>query len=160
LAYRVAYRILRRKDLVADAVQEAFLKAYRALLTFRGEHFKSWLMRIVVNICYDLLRVCRRQATASLDALSIAPEYVRSLTDPAERPEAYVERMELRQRIEVGLCALPPEQQAAVVLCDIHGYSYAEMADMMGVAMGTVKSRLARGRSRLAAYLLEHELLS
>src|SRR5262245_59021595 len=116
LAYSVAYRILQRKDLVADAVQAAFLKAYRALLTLRGEHFKSWLIRIVVNVCYDLLRACRRQATVSLDALSIAAECVRSLTDPAECPEAYVERMELRQRIAIGLRVLPPEQQAAVVL--------------------------------------------
>lgn len=160
LASSVAYRILRSKDAATDAVQESFFKAYRALATFRGGSFKHWLLRIVVNTCYDLLSRQRRHVVVSLHDLPVPPEYFTSLTDPAERPDAYVERMELRQRIEVGLRALPSEQRTAIVLCEVHGYSYAETAAMMGVAMGTVKSRLARGRSRLAAYFREQELVS
>jgi RNA polymerase sigma-70 factor, ECF subfamily len=136
LAYGIAYRLLHSKDAATDAVQESFLKAYRALSTFRGGRFKSWLLRIVVNTCYDLLALQRRQAVVSLSDLPVEAEYLSHLTDPAERPDAYAERMELRHRIEIGLRALPPAQRTTIVLCDIHGYSYAEIADMLGVAMG------------------------
>jgi RNA polymerase sigma-70 factor, ECF subfamily len=135
LAYSVAYRILQREDLAADAVQEAFLKAYRALPTFASGHFKSWLLRIVVNTCYDLLRAHRHHAVASLEDLAEVPAYASRLTDPAERPEAYVERMELRQWLERGLRSVPADQRTVIVLHDIHGYRYEEIADMLNISL-------------------------
>jgi RNA polymerase sigma-70 factor, ECF subfamily len=149
LAYSIAYRILQREDLAAEAVQEAFLKAYRALGTFASGHFKNWLVRIVVNTCYDLLRAHRHPVTTSLEDLAVKPEYAESLTDPAERPEAYAERMEMRQWLERALQRLPADQRTVIVLHDIHGYQYEEIVHLLNIPMGTVKSRLARGRSRL-----------
>jgi RNA polymerase sigma-70 factor (ECF subfamily) len=105
-----------------------------------------------------MLQAQQHQLAISLDDLPVEPDYMANLVDRAERPDAYIERMELRQQIEVGLRALSPVQRTAIVLCDIHGYSYAEIADIIGVSMGIVKSRYFRGRSRLAGYLREQDL--
>jgi RNA polymerase sigma-70 factor, ECF subfamily len=153
LAFSVAYRILQQEELAAEAVQEAFVKAYRALHTFASGHFKNWLLRIVVNTCYDLLRAHRHQAVASLEDLAEAPDYASRLTDPAERPDAYAERMELRQWLEQGLRRLPADQRTVIVLHDVHGYRYEEIAEMLNISMGTVKSRIARGRCKLRNFL-------
>lgn len=160
LAYNVAYRVLQNSDAAADAVQESFLKAFRALDTFRGGQFKNWLLRIVTNTCYDLLREKRNRQVSSLDALPVAAENTALLADPAERPEKYAERMELHEWIERGLRVLPVEQRLVLVLCDIHGYKYEEAAQIMGVPVGTVKSRLNRSRIRLRDFLLENSVLN
>lgn len=154
LAYNVALRMLHNECAAADVVQESFIKAYRALSSFSGGSFKSWLTRIVVNTCYDVLRVQQRRAIDSLDALPVEHEYNPALVDRTEEPEAYAERMELNQWIEQGLRALPTAQRTVLVLCDIHGYSYEEIAAVTGLPMGTVKSRIKRGRTRLRDYLL------
>jgi len=160
MAYSVAYRMLREESVAADTVQESFLKAYRALTSFQGGNFKSWLMRIVVNSCYDVLRVQQRTPTASLDDEPATQDYAPSLADRGERPDAYAERMELNQLIERGIEALPAEQRAVLILCDVEGYSYEEIATMTGFAMGTVKSRISRARAKLRDFLLERpELL-
>lgn len=163
IAYSVAYRTLQTKDLAADAVQESFLKAFHALPTFRGGSFKSWLMRIVVNTCYDMLRLERRLPT---DGMREEPGYEEDegpsqlLIDPHETPQAFVERMELSTQIERGLRSLPAEQRLVLALCDIHGYSYEEISQITGVAMGTVKSRISRARLKLREFLLlQPELL-
>ncbi len=155
LAYSIAYRVLQNENAAADAVQESFIKAYRALSSFQGANFKGWLTRIVVNTCYDVLRVQQRRATTSLDDLPVEAEYVAYLVDPGEGPEAYAERMELNQLIEQGLHALPPDQRTVLVLCDIQGHSYEEIAELTGLPMGTVKSRISRARTRLRDYLLQ-----
>lgn len=155
LAYSVAFRILQNESAAADAVQDSFIKAYRALSTFNGGSFKSWLTRIVVNTCYDMLRVQQRRATDSLDELPVEHEYIPALVDHAEGPEAYAERMELNGWIEHGLRALPADQRTVLALCDIHGYAYEEIAEVTGLPMGTVKSRISRARTRLRDYLLQ-----
>lgn len=159
-AYSVAYRMLRDEDAAADAVQDSFIKAYRALAGFQGGSFRSWLMRIVANTCYDLLRTRQRRGTDSLDDLTMEQEQAPYLIDHGERPDAYAERMELNQFIETGIGALPPDQRMVLVLCDVHGYTYEEIAEIAELPMGTVKSRISRARTRLRDYLLRNpELL-
>ena len=160
LAYSVAYRTLQDEAAAADAVQEGFIKAHRALGQFHGGSFKSWLLRIVVNNCYDLLRSTRYRSTESLDDLPVEEDHAAPLIDHTESPQDYVERAELSDWIEVGIRSLPPDQRLALVLCDVHGYSYEEIAEITDQAMGTVKSRISRARSRLRDQLLRRpELL-
>lgn len=159
-AYNVAYRMLRNEDAAADAVQDSFIKAFRALAGFQGGNFRSWLMRIVANTCYDVLRARQRRATDSLDDLAFEQEQTPYLIDHAERPDAYAERMELNTFIEAGIWSLPPDQRMVLVLCDIHGYTYEEIAEIAELPMGTVKSRISRARTRLRDFLLRNpELL-
>jgi RNA polymerase sigma-70 factor (ECF subfamily) len=164
LAYSVAYRMLQNEESAADAVQDSFVKAFRALGGFKGGLFKSWLLRIVVNTCYDVLRVQQRYISEPIDddpsGDSEETRVARQLVDGSESPDDYVERMELSSFIEVGIRNLPPDQRLVMVLCDIHGYSYEEIAEITGYPMGTVKSRISRARTKLRDYLLEHpELL-
>lgn len=154
LAFSVAYRMLQDGDAAADAVQDSLIKAYRGLHTFRGGSFKSWLMRIVTNTCYDALRARKRRATDSLDDLSAEQEHSPHLIDHAESPAAHAERMELNRAIEEGIAALPADQRLVVLLCDVHGYAYEEIAEITGAPMGTVKSRISRGRIKLREHLL------
>lgn len=155
MAYSVAYRMLQNEGAAADTVQESFLKAYRALPNFHGGSFKSWLMRIVVNSCYDLLRIQQREQLDSLDDGSADLDYAPHLVDHSEGPEAYAERMELTHHIELGIRALPPDQRTVLVLCDVQGYSYEEIAEITGFPMGTVKSRISRARTKLRDFLLQ-----
>jgi RNA polymerase sigma-70 factor (ECF subfamily) len=163
LAYSVAYRMLQNEDSAADAVQDSFVKAYRALGGFKGGLFKSWLLRIVVNTCYDLLRVQQRYVSEPIEddpsGNSEETRVARQLVDSHESPDEYVERMELSSYIEIGIRSLPPDQRLVMVLCDVHGYSYEEIAEITGYPMGTVKSRISRARTKLRDYLLQHSEL-
>jgi len=160
MAYNLAYRILGNRDAAADATQEAFLSVFKAIGKFRGGSFKAWLLRIVTNACYDQLRLKQRRPATSLDALLVlesAP--VQSLTDPGESPEEYAVRQELNRAIQVGIGTLPPEQRIALVLSDVQGLSYQEIAEVTGASLGTVKSRLSRARGKLRDFLLEQREL-
>jgi RNA polymerase sigma-70 factor (ECF subfamily) len=160
MAYNVAYRMLHDQDAASDATQDAFISAFQALRSFRGGSFKAWLLRIVVNACYDQLRLAQRRPTSSLEDLLVDPDHSEMLTDYGELPEEYTIRQDLSRAIQAGLDKLSPELRAAVVLSDIQGLSYAEIAEATGVPLGTVKSRLSRGRARLRDYLQgERELL-
>jgi len=161
LAYYVAYRIVSDADAAADATQDAFLRAYRAIGKYRGGSFKAWISRIVTNTCYDQLRVKKRRPTASLEALLVSdPAPGPSFIDHAESPEAYAERQELSQVIHAGINTLPPDQRVALTLCDVSGMSYREIAEVTRVSLGTVKSRINRARAKLRDYLLaQQELL-
>lgn len=158
MTYNLAYRILGDGDAAADATQDAFLSAYRAIGRFRGGSFKAWLLRIVTNACYDQLRVKQRRPTASLDALLVAdpasgPSSV-SFADESEQPEEYALRQELNRVIQAGIGTLPADQRITLVLSDIQGFSYQEIAEITGVSLGTVKSRLSRARAKLRDFLL------
>lgn len=148
-AYSVAYRIMGEADSAADAAQEAFISAYRAIASFRGGSFRAWLLRIVTNACYDELRRRKRRPQTSLDALSVEDESPDSLVSHTENPEAHAQRMELSAAIHHCLQNLPDDQRAVAVLSDIEGLSYEEIAAALGVALGTVKSRLSRSRLHL-----------
>jgi RNA polymerase sigma-70 factor (ECF subfamily) len=160
LAYSLALRTLQDADGAADATQKSFIKAYRAIGDFHGGSFKSWMMRIVVNTCYDELRSLQRRAADSLDDLAEDGEHTPYLVDRRESPQAHVERMELSALIELGIRLLPIEQRTVLVLCDVHGYAYEEIAEITELPMGTVKSRINRARTKLRDYLLQQpELL-
>jgi RNA polymerase sigma-70 factor (ECF subfamily) len=159
LAYNVAYRIVGDADAAADATQDAFLKAYRALRGYRGGSFKSWLLRIVTNTCYDALRARKRRRADSLDNLAVTPEHAWQLVNGHAGPEEQTLRHELGQVIQAGIAELPPDQRTALVLADIQGLSYQEVAEAMSCSLGTVKSRLSRGRAKLRDYLLQRQEL-
>jgi len=148
-AYAVALRLLRRPDQAEDATQDAFLQAYRALDSFRGGSFRAWLVRIVTNRCYDLLRAAQRRATDSLDDREFETEPQWSTVTAQADPLQRATQGELHSLLESVLATLPEEQRLVVVLCDVEGYAYEEVATITGVALGTVKSRLSRGRAAL-----------
>lgn len=150
--YNTALRILGDEDLAADATQEAFLSAFRALNFYRGGSFKAWLLRTVTNVCYDELRRRKRRPTTPLepdDAEGDEIESPRWLADSSNLPEEELDRAELEHAIQHCLDALPADFRVVVVLADIQGLDYREVARAVRVPLGTVKSRLARARLRL-----------
>jgi RNA polymerase sigma-70 factor (ECF subfamily) len=127
---------------------------------FRGGSFKAWLLRIVTNACYDQLRSKQRRPTTSLDDLPVETDHTTYLRDPAKLPDELVERQELNRLIQDGILALPVEQRLVLVLSDVQGLPYQEIAQVTGISLGTVKSRLSRGRAKLRDYLQDRgELL-
>lgn len=159
-AYALALRMLGDPDTAADVTQEAFFSAYRALATFHGASFRAWLLRIVSNGCYDVFRARGRQPVTSLEALlehddtsSSDSRMPTTMVDPSWNPEETMLRGEAISAIESALLLLPPEQRLAVVLCDIQGMAYEEVARVMETPLGTVKSRIARARAQLRTLL-------
>ena len=159
MAYNVAYRIVGDADAAADACQEAFLSAYKGIQKFRGGSFKSWVLRIVTNACYDQLRYKGRRPADSLEAVTESSENSPKLINGRERPEDHALRQELGDLIQQGINTLPPDQRTVLVLSDVQGYPYQEIADIAGISLGTVKSRLSRARTKLRDYLVDHQEL-
>ncbi len=160
--YNLAYRIMGDEASAADATQEAFISAYKHMQSFRGDSFKSWIFRIVTNACYDELRRRKRRPASSLEGLvgdeDIEIEY--DIPDESDSPEVHVERRELAQVIQFGIETLPPDQRITLVLSDVQGMSYDEIAAITGANLGTVKSRLSRARAKLRDYLVASGELS
>ncbi len=154
-AYNVAYRILSDPDEAADAVQDSFIKAFKRLGQLHGGSFKAWLLRIVTNSCYDRLRKKKRHPTVSMDASQEDGEPFHQWPSHAPSPEEMALRHETEQIIQRGISQLPPEQRTVLVLSDIEGLSYKEIAEVTQVPIGTVRSRLARARARMRKYLQE-----
>ena len=159
-AYNVAYRVIGNGDAAADACQDAFLKAYKAINQYKGGSFKSWLLRIVTNTCYDHIRYKSRRPTTSLEDLTDNPDdHSDKLVSQTERPEERVLRGELNDLIQLGINQLPEDQRIVMVLSDVQGFPYQEIADIIDQPLGTVKSRLSRGRRRLRDFLLSQKEL-
>ncbi|MCB0192172.1 MAG: sigma-70 family RNA polymerase sigma factor [Anaerolineae bacterium] len=159
-AYNVAYRVMGNGEAAADACQDAFLKAYKSIQQYQGGSFKSWVLRIVTNTCYDQLRYKKRRPATSLDDMTDNPEeHNTHLVSKKEAPEDSVLRGELSDLIQVGINSLPEDQRIVVVLSDVQGMAYQEIAEIIDQPLGTVKSRLSRGRRRLRDYLLEKKEL-
>ena len=159
MAYNVAYRILSDPDAASDATQDAFLKAFKAMRRFRGGSFKAWLLRIVTNACYVVFSLVACQLTSFIPTLPVEADHSYYMHDPAERPDEFVERQELSDTIQAGISTLPVEQRTVLVLSDVQGLSYKEIAEVTGLSLGTVKSRLSRGRARVRDYLMEQREL-
>lgn len=158
--YRLAYRLLGDVETAADVAQETFLAAFQHLEGFRQGSLRAWLLRITTNLAYDALRRLRTRRTWPLSALLTGSDSPVQYAGGAEHdPEAYAERRELADEIQKGLATLPPEQRAALILCDIESVPYAEAAHALGLSLGTLKSRLFRGRARLREYFLERREL-
>lgn len=158
--YNVCYRMLGDADSAADAGQDAFLSAFRNMRTFRGGSFRSWMLRIATNTCYDVLRARKRRPTTSLDSgAQDDDEPTLQIADDSESLDEFVQRRELALAIQQALNTLPEDQRAVVILSDIEGLSYDEIATVTAVNIGTVKSRLSRGRARVRDVLRAGELL-
>lgn len=152
MVYTQAYRMMGEQEAAEDASQDAFISAYRKLDSYRGGSFKAWLLRIVTNVCYDELRRRKRRPTTPLEPLDNENEEIESprwLSDPGESPEESAERSELARVLQRCLDGLPPEFRAVVALVDVQGLDYSEAAQALGAPLGTVKSRLARARTRM-----------
>jgi RNA polymerase sigma-70 factor (ECF subfamily) len=147
--WAVALRTLGDPEEAADALQDAMISAFRRASSFRGDSaVTTWLHRIVVNACLDRMRRrAARPATTGTDqqALDIAA-VARALPDPSSDSDTSLDVMS-------ALRLLPPDQQAALVLVDMFGYPVADAAEVLGVSVGTVKSRCSRGRVRLLPHL-------
>lgn len=149
--YNQAYRLLGNIQSAEDVTQEAFLSAYKKLDQFRGGSFRIWLFRIVTNLCYDELRRLKRHPSTSIDhEFYGGPIDSTDQTKHSHRsPEDMVILIELSKALQHSLEKLPLAYRTAVVLVDIQGLDYREAAVIMGIKVGTVKSRLSRGRKKL-----------
>jgi RNA polymerase sigma-70 factor, ECF subfamily len=158
LVCNVCLRMLGSQQAAEDAAQEAFINAWRSISRFRGDSFRAWLLRIATNLCRDELRRRGRRPSSSLDTALEA-----GMPDPPDEeplPEESVLNAELRGSLQAALAELPEEQRTAIVLCDVEGLDYAEIAVAMKTSLGTVKSRIARARMRMReAMLRQPELL-
>jgi RNA polymerase sigma-70 factor (ECF subfamily) len=155
--YGLAWRLLGDPDQAADAAQDAFVHAYDAIAKYRGGLFRSWILRITANASYDILRRAQRRPTTTLPD---AEEGQAELPDMgAVDPAAEAGRSELYRHLDAAQRLLPEDQRTAVVLCDVYGMDYAEVAAATESALGTVKSRIHRGRLRLRVLLVEHREL-
>jgi RNA polymerase sigma-70 factor (ECF subfamily) len=153
--YALAYRVIGQEEDARDVAQETFLRAFRALPGFKGEaKFSSWIYRIALNLCRDWIRRKRRTPVSQL------PEDV-DLDDlvadrgPTESVEDLVARQELSAVVEEAMAILPEEQRTAVILKEYHGMTFQEIAELQGVPLSTVKTRLYQGLSVLRKHLSE-----
>lgn len=165
-AYALALRMVGDPDIAADVTQDAFFSAYRAINNFKGASFRAWLYRIVSNGCFDHFRAQTRRPATSLDAAlegepGESPQgggearLGSALMDPSYDPERITLRAEMIEQIERALLRLAPEQRLAVILCDVQGLPYDEIARIMNTAPGTVKSRISRARGHLRDILAQ-----
>ena len=160
--FNTALRILGDEDIAQDAAQEAFISAFRSIATFRGGSFKAWLLRTVTNACYDELRRQKRRPTTPLEPETNDGEEMDSprwLADPNMTPSEQFEADELEHAIKHCLDTLPVDFRTVVVLADVQGMDYSEVATAARVPLGTIKSRLARARLRLRECLRGFEEL-
>ncbi len=164
-AYGLALRMLGDPDVAADVTQDAFFAAFRNIRSLRGMSFRAWFLRIVSNGCYDYWRAQRRRPAESLEALleggdgavgqgAAESELAQSLSDASWDPEGATLRAEVIAAIEAAVLRLAPDQRLVIILSDIQGVSYEEIARVAEVPLGTVKSRIARARARLREMLL------
>ncbi len=152
--WRLAYQILHDREEAWDCAQEAFVRAFHSLPAFRGQAaFYTWLFRITVNLATDRHRARGAQARAFGAERVPEEEWARTTPDPGTRPDQAAARAEQRERIRQALDALPPKARTIIMLSDIEGLSYREIADVLNCPIGTVMSRLHNARQRLKALL-------
>jgi RNA polymerase sigma-70 factor, ECF subfamily len=156
MLYHHAYHITGDHASAEDAVQETFIRTYQKLDTYRGGSFRGWLLRINSNLCLDMLRRIKRERVIPLEPTNNMDEEFDSpywMSDPGPSPEELCEQSELSAQVRRGLMSLPPHLRQVVVLIDMSGVDYTQAAQILGVPLGTIKSRLARAREAL-----RHEL--
>ncbi len=155
--FGLVYRLVPDRDGASDAVQEAFFNAYKHLASYRGGSVRSWLGRIAVNAAMDIGRARRRRPSQPY------PEFEDDSWQPPagdeDEPESRTLAIERARALATALDALPFEQRTCIVLYDVQGYDYSEIAILLRVAVGTVKSRIHRGRLALRSALEPHREL-
>ncbi len=148
--YRLAYNVLRDTEEALDVAQEAFIRAYQALPAFRGQSaFYTWLFRIAMNVAADRVRQRAARGRAFGTERVEEEEWSRTLVDRGEAPDDSAARAEERRRIQQALESLPEHHRAIIMLSDLEGLSYREIAEVLEIPMGTVMSRLHNARKRL-----------
>ncbi len=151
--YAVSLRMCGNREDALDCTQEAMLRIFRAIGSFKGQSsFATWVYRITMNTCLDELRRRKVRTSSSLDALldsGWAP------TDEDDTPERHSIASEQRRTLERAIASLPEDMRAAIVLRDVQGFSYDEIAAMLEANVGTIKSRISRGREKLREVLLK-----
>ena len=149
--YAVALRMCGNREDAQDCVQEAMIRIYRAISSFKGQSsFATWVYRITMNSCLDELRRRKTRTSTSLDAMlenGFAP------SDEDDTPERHSLQAEQKRMLERAIADLPEDMRAAIVLRDIQGCSYDEIAQALDTNVGTIKSRISRGRERLRGVL-------
>ncbi len=155
--YNIALRMTGNSEDAADMTQEAFIKAYNSLQSFRGDSkFSVWLYRIVSNVCLDFLRSKNRRPTVSLSVEDDDGEDAQlDVADESQSPELLLDRKLTRDSVRRGLDSLPPDYRQILLLREIQGLSYDEIAQALSLAVGTVKSRIFRARKRLCTFLID-----
>ena len=155
--YNIALRMTGYSEYAADMTQEAFIKAYNSLQSFRGDSkFSVWLYRIVSNVCLDFLRSKNRRPTVSLSVEDDDGEDAQlDVADESQSPELLLDRKLTRDSVRRGLDSLPPDYRQILLLREIQGLSYDEIAQALSLEVGTVKSRIFRARKRLCTFLID-----
>lgn len=155
--YNIALRMTGNSEDAADMTQEAFIKAYNSLQSFRGDSkFSVWLYRIVSNVCLDFLRSKNRRPTVSLSVVDDDGEDAQlDVADESQSPELLLDRKLTRDSVRRGLDSLPPDYRQILLLREIQGLSYDEIAQALSLEVGTVKSRIFRARKRLCTFLID-----
>jgi RNA polymerase sigma-70 factor (ECF subfamily) len=152
--WRLAYQVLHDREEAWDVAQEAFVRAFHSLPSFRGQSaFYTWLFRITVNVATDRHRQRGAQARAFGPERVTEEEWARTTPDPGGGPEQQAARKEQRERIRSALDALPPKARTIIMLSDVEGLSYREIAEVLNCPIGTVMSRLHNARKRLKTLL-------
>ncbi len=152
--YTLTYRIMGEPQIADDMTQETFLAAFRRLDTYRGGHFKAWLLRIATNQCYDELRRYKRKPQQSIEELPDADhDDGPALPDSGQTPEEVATTRELQEAIQHCIESLSADQRIVIVLSDIEGFEYSEIAEQADINLGTVKSRLSRARANVRSCL-------
>lgn len=152
LVFSVILRMVRNHATAEDITQEAFISAFKNIGRMRGVNFRAWVLRIARNATLDAIRRTNRRPEDSIDEQIVT--LGESLPSSEEAPEDYALRQDLGRSIEQGLAELQADQRMAVVMVDVEGLTYEETAAAMQVSIGTVKSRLNRGRRRLREWIL------
>ena len=148
--YRLAYRLAGNQQDAEDLTQETFIRVFRSVQNYQPGTFEGWLHRITTNLFLDMVR---RRARIRMEAL---PEDYDRVPADERNPEQIYHDARLAPDLQAALDSLPPEFRAAVVLCDVEGLSYEEIGATLGVKLGTVRSRIHRGRQALRDYLAAH----
>lgn len=150
--FNVAYRFVGRADEAEDLTQEIFVKVYQSLERYRPEHgrFETWLATVARNHAIDHYRRRREERLRRIDEAA----GMESMASGEEGPLASLERKERVEAVHRGLRALPPDLRQPILLCDLQGLAYEEAAQILNIPLGTVKSRINRGRLELAKRLL------
>ncbi|ETB22730.1 RNA polymerase sigma factor SigE [Mycobacterium avium subsp. avium 11-4751] len=148
--YRLAYRLSGNQHDAEDLTQETFIRVFRSVQNYQPGTFEGWLHRITTNLFLDMVR---RRSRIRMEAL---PEDYERVPADEPNPEEIYHDSRLGPDLQAALDSLPPEFRAAVVLCDIEGLSYEEIGATLGVKLGTVRSRIHRGRQALRDYLAAH----
>jgi RNA polymerase sigma-70 factor, ECF subfamily len=150
--YNLTYRMMGNHEDANDLAQEAFIRVYQSIDQFRGDaRFSTWLYRIATNVCLDELRKRSRRQAESLDepVLTQDGSVMREIPDWSDNPEEALNRREIQTMVQTGIQSLPEEQKIALILRDLQGHTYEEIAEMLDISLGTVKSRINRGRMAL-----------